>query len=202
MEGKYFKKIVGQKCYLSPISLDDADYFTGWLNDFSILMNLNSVSEIVTFEKEKELLKDLTNGYVFAIVDCEKNKLMGSIGLSNVDLINRTAEFGIMIGDRNFLNKGYGTEATLLMLDFGFNILNLCHIHTKVYGFNQRAIKCYEKAGFKTVGKFSEYRQIAGERFDMHFMEILCKDFNNSLYIQKTFSDVKSGKTGLDLKLM
>jgi len=201
MDGKYFKKIVGQKCYLSPISLEDADYFTEWFNDFSVTLNLNAISDIITLEKENEILQRLSTGYVFAIIENEKKKVIGSTGFHSVDLTNGNAQFGIFIGDKNFWNRGYGTDATTLMLDFGFNILNLHHIYLHVLEFNKRGIKCYEKAGFKTVGKLSEYRQICGERFDMLIMEILAKDFQ-SVFIKKTLEDAKQGKTGMDLKLV
>lgn len=201
MEGKYFKKLVGQKCYLSPISLDDADYFTEWLNDFSVTLNLGLTGEVITLEKEKELLEKLSKSYVFAIIDKEANKLIGSTGFHNIDFINKNAEFGINIGDKNFWNRSYGTDATRLMLDFGFNILNLHHIHLSVLNFNKRAIKCYEKVGFKTIGKLSEYRQIGGERFDMILMEILSKDFE-SIFIKKSLNELKEEKAGMDLKLV
>ncbi len=201
MEGKYFKKLLGQKCYLSPISLEDVNYYTEWLNDFSVTLNLGLSGVNITLEKEKELLKKLSNEYVFAIIDKESNKLIGSTGLHHVDLINGNAEFGINIGDKNFWNRNYGTEATMLILDYGFNILNLHNIHLRVLAFNNRALKCYEKVGFKTIGKLTEVRQIAGERFDMVIMEILAKDFKGD-FIKKALNEVKQEKAGLDLKLV
>jgi len=201
MDGKYFKKIVGQKVYLSPLSLDDADYFTEWLNDYSVTMTLNSISDVITFEQEKEILQKLSTGYNFAIIDDQKKKLMGATGLYNVDMINRTAQYGIFIGDKNFWNRGYGTDAIKLVLDFAFNILNLHHVSLQVIDFNKRAIKSYEKAGFKIVGKYSEYKQICGQRFDMVLMEILAQDYQ-SVFFKKTFDDVKLGKSGMDLKLV
>ncbi|MCK9330752.1 MAG: GNAT family protein [Candidatus Cloacimonetes bacterium] len=201
MEGKYFKKLVGQKCYLSPISLDDVEYYTEWLNDFSVTLNLGLTGTNITLEKEKELLNKLSNQYVFAIIDKDTNKLIGSTGLHHVDFINGCAEFGINIGDKNFWNRNYGTEASTLMLDYAFNILNLNHIHLSVLSFNKRALKCYEKAGFKTIGKFTGIRQIGGERFDMVLMELLSKNFKGE-FIKKALNEVKQEKAGMDLKLV
>lgn len=201
MEGRYYKKITGAKCYLSPISLQDADYFTEWLNDFSVTLNLGMTGEIITYEKEKELLEKLSRSYVFAILDKDSNKLIGSAGLHNIDFINGNAEFGINIGDKNFWNRGYGTDACRLLLDFSFNILNLHHVHLRVLSFNQRAIKCYEKVGFKQIGKYSQFRKIGGERFDMILMEILSSSFEGT-FIKKALDEVKKEKAGMDLKLV
>jgi RimJ/RimL family protein N-acetyltransferase len=200
MDSKYFKKIVGAKCYLSPLNMDDAYYYTEWMNDFSVAINLNSSTLILNLEQEKQVLKSLAEGYTFAIVDKLKDKLIGSIGFINVDMINRTAEMGISIGERNFWNRGFWTEAIQLMLDYGFNLLNLHHLRISVFSFNQRAIKCYEKAGFKTVGKFTDFKQIGGERFDMIMLEILAKDFQ-SPFVKNALETAKTEKTGSELKL-
>lgn len=62
---------------------------------------------------------------------------------------NRIGTVGIFIGDENNRSNGYGTEALKLLLDYGFNYLNLNNIMLAVKSFNERAIKCYEKVGFK-----------------------------------------------------
>ena len=56
----YFKKLVGNKCYLSPIDTNDADKYTEWLNDLEILSNLQLYGSIVSLESEKEFLKNLS----------------------------------------------------------------------------------------------------------------------------------------------
>ena len=71
----------------------------------------------------------------------------------NVNHIFRKAELGIFVGEKEYWGKGYGTEATELLLDFAFNILNLNSIMLIVNSFNERAIKSYEKCGFKLIGK-------------------------------------------------
>jgi len=188
---KYYKKIVGEKCYLSPMALEDAPYFTEWLNDAEVAMNLNIMEQVINLETEQDFLKKLSAGYNFSIIDVKTNKLIGNTGLINVDLIQRRAEFGIFIGTKNFRDRGYGTEATRLMLDFAFNVLNLYHIHLGVFSFNARAMKCYEKAGFHTIGRFTKARQLGGERYDIVLMEILADEFE-SPYVTKTFDIVKS----------
>ena len=84
---------------------------------------------------------------------------MGNCGFIDIDHLNQTAEVGIFIGDKNHWNKGYGTEAITLLLDYGFKSLNLHNIIIRVYSFNERARKCYEKTGFKIIGKRREALQ-------------------------------------------
>ena len=179
MQTKYYKKIVGDKCYLSPVSMDDAPQYTEWLNDPSVSVTMGQLSKVISLEKEKEILHKLLNEYIFAIIDKETDILIGNTGLHKIDWVNRTAEYGLFIGDKSFWNKGYGTEVNLLMLDYAFSTLNLKHVHLQVLAFNKGAIKSYEKVGYKTVGKLTEFWELAGKRYDMLIMEVLAKDFES-----------------------
>lgn len=108
----------------------------------------------MTIEKEKEFLeKHIADEATFNIVTLNEDKLIGSISLENIDHTNRRATLGIFIGDREEREKGYGTEAIRLILDYGFNYLNLNNINLDVMEFNDRAIACYKKCGFKEIGR-------------------------------------------------
>ncbi len=181
---KYYKQLIGEKIYLSPPNTDDASLYCEWINDLEISINLNtewSVNE----EQEKELLRELLRGNnkVFGIIHGENDKLIGSVGFHDIDYINGGAQFGIFIGDKKYWDKGYGTEATQLILDFGFNILNLHNIYLFVYAYNKRAIKCYENIGFKIFGKRRNARLIGGKRYDIVFMDILRDEFTSPYVI-------------------
>jgi RimJ/RimL family protein N-acetyltransferase len=175
----YFKRIVGEKCYLSPIDPDDAPKDVEWLNDFEITVNLSLTS--INIVNEREFIdKNLKEGNpVFGIVDLATDKLIGNCGLHDIGWIGRHAEFGIFIGDKDYWNKGYGEEATRLILDFGFNILNLYNIFLKVMEYNKRAIRAYEKAGFKQIGRWRKAVQVAGKRYDFVMMDILADEFES-----------------------
>ena len=82
-----------------------------------------------------------------ALSSREGDRLIGVTGLHNVQSVDRKATFGINIGDRAFQNKGYGTEATILCLRYGFEELNLNRMALSVFSNNPRAIRCYQKAG-------------------------------------------------------
>jgi len=183
---KYFKKLIGEKCYLSPISIEDAEQYAEWLNDLEVSTNLLVANQQITLQKEIEILTEMSKNQsqIFGIIDLKSDKLIGNCSLFKINHRNRKAEFGIFIGDKKFWNKGYGTEAAKLILDYGFNILNLNNIMLEVFSYNKRAIKSYEKVGFKTIGKRRETLIIGSKKYDEIFMDILAKDFE-SVYIKK-----------------
>ena len=155
----YFRKMAGNTCYLSPMNTNDAEKFTEWLNDLEITVNLTLYNSVINTENEKTFLESLSKEHNYSIIDKETNELLGNCGFIDIDHLNQTAEVGIFIGDKNHWNKGYGTEAITLLLDYGFKSLNLHNIIIRVYSFNERARKCYEKTGFKIIGKRREALQ-------------------------------------------
>lgn len=176
---KYFKQVVGEKCYLSPVSTEDAETYCKWLNDISISQYLSPEMRL-TIEKERELLKTFSNDNVmFAIVDKETDELIGNCSFMNHDKTSQNAEIGIFIGDKSKWGKGYGSEAMMLLLDYGFNVLNLYCIYLKVLEYNKRAIASYKKCGFREAGRLRGYRYFAGKRHDMLYMDILRDEFDS-----------------------
>ena len=175
----YYKKLIGQKCYLSPIDINDSDKFVEWLNDIEVTKNLNLYPMQINNENEKEILKSLANLQNYSIIDIENNKLIGSCGFINIDHLNQTGEASIFIGDKNYWNKGYGSEALKLLLDYGFKALNLYSVFLQVFGFNERAIKTYEKIGFKKIGIRRQCDIRNRERHDLILYDILVDEFYN-----------------------
>jgi RimJ/RimL family protein N-acetyltransferase len=86
---------------------------------------------------------------------------------------------GIVIGEKSRWGQGYGQEAVKLLLDYGFSLLNLNSVMLGTFSFNQRALRCYEKVGFKMIGRRRDARIIAGEKHDMILMDILAEEFES-----------------------
>lgn len=180
----YYKKMIGNKCYLSPINVEDYEKYTEWVNDMEVGVGVTFSSSLITEEKERELLEELARSECnFAIIDKESDNLIGNTGFVRIDKINHVGEIGIFIGNKDCWGKGYGVEAIKLILDFGFSILNLHNIYLRVYEYNKPAIKCYKKVGFKEVGRLREAKQIAGKRYDEIYMDILASEYE-SVYIK------------------
>lgn len=193
---KYFRKLVGEKCYLSPVSLEDAERYTEWVNDMEIGQFMLFTPMVMDIEKERAALYHLMQSdHVFAIIEKDTNKVIGNCGLHQLDNVHRHAVLGIFIGEKTFWNQGIGAEATSLLLDFGFNVLNLHNISLDVFGFNKRAVKCYEKIGFKYAGTRREYVFMAGKYHDVLIYDILAADFV-SPYVKRIFDYSISEEAG------
>ena len=94
-----------------------------------------------------------------------------------VNAINQTATLGIFIGEVDYRNNGYGTEAIRLILEYGFHYMNLNNIQLKVFECNQRAMACYKKCGFKEMGRRRKEIFINGKFYDALYMDILREEF-------------------------
>ena len=175
----YFTKVVGGKCYLSPIDADDAATYAAWLNDAEVAAGITFTRRVVNVEQERDALTKLAaKPYHFAIVAVDGDELIGNCGIEVISAIDRTGELGILIGDKRFWNRGYGTEAVRLLLGFGFLTLNLNNIRLTVHSFNERAIRCYEKCGFKRCGYWPDSWYHDGQLHGTVTMYLLRADFD------------------------
>ena len=183
---KYFKKLIGDRIYLSPRNNEDIEKFTEWLNDFETTDYIGRSAYIMTLEGEKQYLEEnLNKNYDFFIITLNEDKLIGTVGLEHYDSINRTATLGIFIGDKDYRNEGYGTEAIKMVLDYGFNYLNLNNIKLDLMSFNERALKCYKKCGFQENGRRRKCKFINGKYYDSISMDILAEEFTGDFIKNK-----------------
>lgn len=179
---QFIKKLVGDRIYLSPRGASDEEIekFTDWMNDFQTTDFIGRSGQVVTFIGEKEWLENSTKNVQdrsFSIIELNHNKLIGTISLENFHWIDRSAVLGIFIGDKDFRNNGYGTEAIKLLLEYGFKYLNLHSIRLDLLSINERAHKCYLKCGFKDTGCSREAIYVNGKYYDRLHMDILENEF-------------------------
>lgn len=179
---KYFKKLVGDRIYLSPRNSQDVEIFTKWLNDFQVTDYTGRSGMITTLEGEKQYLEQTESEEKrqFVIVTLDKDEMIGTVGLERINYINRHATLGVFIGEEAYRNGGYGTEAINMILDYGFNYLNLNSIQLDVFAFNERAIACYKKCGFKEMGRRRQATFVNGKYYDTIQMDILKEEFKQA----------------------
>lgn len=185
---KYHKKIVGEKVYLSPISVDDTEAFLKWINDEEVTVYLTALPDIYSLLKEEDFVeKTAKDNNTFSIVDKQTDKLIGNCSYFGESFINRTAEIGIMIGEKDYWSKGYGSDALKLLLDFGFRVRNYNSLTLRVLAINKRAIACYEKVGFKKSGVQREAVIFGDKKIDVIHMDILTSEHKTD-YLDKYFN--------------
>lgn len=180
----YIKKLIGEHIYLSPRKIEDGEKFAEWMNDFEITDYLGRSSQMITVEAEKEFLEQhIKEEATFVIVVKETDEMIGTISIENINHINREGTLGIFIGNKKYQNRGYGTEAIHLILEYGFRYLNLNNINLDVMEFNERAIACYKKCGFQEMGRRRKCRFLNGKYYDIIYMDILEEEFEG-IFIQ------------------
>ncbi len=130
---------------------------------------------------EKMLGEDSPAHHFFCIRSIEDNRLLGDI---NLDVINnwgsRDSFVGLGIYSREDWGKGYGTDAMKIILRFAFTEINLDRVTLTVLDYNPRAIRSYEKAGFKHEGRLRGILNKDGKRWDMLYMGVLREEWNSS----------------------
>lgn len=107
------------------------------------------------------------------------DRLIGSCAFSQLDADNGSALFHITIGEKDAWGRGYGTEATRLMVEHAFESLGLHRIALAVFEFNNRAIRAYVRAGFKVEGRSREAIWRDGRWWDEIQMSVLSDEWSN-----------------------
>jgi len=115
--------------------------------------------------------------YSFSARTLDDDKFIGFFGLW-VDLIHGEAWVGIGIGEREFWGKGYGTDMMKLCLQFAFTELNVHRVSLGLHEYNLRALKSYEKAGFRLEGRTRKDMLREGKRTDSLWMGILREEWS------------------------
>lgn len=176
--------LTGKRVRLRAIEREDIPTFVRWLNDREVTRFLLVNSPFSKAMEEKWFEGQLGNppheGQVLAIEARvgEDWLHIGNSGIHRVDPVNRSAEFGILIGEKAYWNQGFGREATQLTLQHGFDDLNLHRIFLRVYENNPRAIACYKAAGFVLEGVLREAIFKNGSYINEVEMGILQSEWN------------------------
>jgi len=168
----------GEKVLLDAVRRDDLPISAKWTGDLDITYHLwTAAVKPITLEDEQEWFDNrdqyADTTYTFHIRTILDKQLIGQVGLSHYDARNRTAQLGIAIGIRDEQNKGYGTEAVRLIIDYGFREMNLNRIELAVSPFNPRAIHVYEKTGFTHEGVKRQALYRDGRYHDVIVMAML-----------------------------
>jgi RimJ/RimL family protein N-acetyltransferase len=174
--------IYGERIRLRASERDDVKKFYIWVNDPEVTRHLSLYLPMSTVDEENwfdRMTKRDQNEktLVIEIKDGDGWRMIGNCGVFDIDLINRSGELGIMLGEKDEWNKGYGTEAMALLVDHCFGTLNLHRVHLRVYAENLRAKRSYEKAGFVEEGRLREAVYKHGKYDNVIVMSILYSEW-------------------------
>lgn len=173
--------IEGEKINLVAVSMDYLPVYQKWINDPEVSDKLGVLWFPFNMEKEREWVERnaAPDDWRKTFTILTKNgKPIGNISLMDIDFTHRAATLGIMIGEKDYWDRGYGSDAINTLLDFSFNMLGLHRIELRTLVLNKRAIECYKKCGFKIEGKKRKHWFYEGKYYDDLLMSILREDWD------------------------
>ncbi|NPV02853.1 MAG: GNAT family N-acetyltransferase [Brevinematales bacterium] len=184
-------KLKGKRCSLALIEQGDFEKIDAWLCNPEMNHLLpSSYRRMFTKSAEEIVTERIKSGeHFFSIRLTLTGEMIGYCWIFGIDHVNRFAYVGILIGNPAYWGKGFGTDAMNLMLDYGFNALNLHNITLWAVGTNERAIRSYEKCGFRIVGRRRECMNIEGKLYDAVYMDILDRDFKGESVLKKYYAE-------------
>jgi len=174
-----YKKLAGEKVYLSPVSTDDWEIYNKWANDYDLTYLYYGGRDKVAppASGPDSLERRAKKKNAFTIVDIATGAVIGQCQFNTEDTENRYAEIGISIGEREYWSRGCGSDALRLLLGFGFRVKGYNSIGLNVFEFNPRALACYEKAGFKRQGVWRDCLKRGGKLHSSIYMDILASEY-------------------------
>lgn len=164
-------RLEGKTIYLRPLALEDANgHYPSWLNDPEVCRYNSHGETLYTKKMAQDYISSITDNptcKVFAICDKIKDEHIGNISLQAISTKNQSAEFAILLGNRNFWGKGVAKEAGKLLVDYGFHNLELHRIYcgTSVANIAMQKLAIY--LGMKQEGVRKEAMRKNGQFYDI-----------------------------------
>ncbi|MGG4459703.1 GNAT family N-acetyltransferase [Brevibacillus sp. HB1.1] len=170
-----------ERIYLRKMTGEDVDVYHTWRNDVEVMRTTNPSMDVYTWEDTNgfvnQVILHASSSKSYMILDSQTNRPIGITSLIQIDLKNRNAECIIDIGEKEYWGKGYGREAMKLLLDYAFLEMNLHRVSLRVFSFNEKAIKLYERLGFKQEGVSRQFLFREGKWHDIVHMGILQQEY-------------------------
>jgi len=176
------KKLEGKRTLLRPLERSDLQRSLLWLTDPMINKYLSQNFRDLTEEQEEKwfnYIQDSKADIVFAILEKDSSDHIGNCSLNKIDQRNGRCELGIVIGDKDHWDKGFGSDAVDTLIGFAIEDLKIPIIRLNVYVYNQRAIKVYKKCGFKLIKVLKRDHLYNGKYWDTFIMEYDSRSFQD-----------------------
>ena len=178
--------VVGERVALGPLRRDLAADYARWMNQLEVRRGLDQMGVATPESQEKWVEENLDKGarrepevVEFTVYDRSDSAPVGTAGLLEISHANGTAELAIFVGERR--GQGLGTEATRLVLDFGFHVLKLRNVLLQTLEWNVAGLTAYERAGFRRVGVRRGAVMSRGQPTDLVIMDAVPEEFGASV---------------------
>lgn len=176
--------IRGDRVILRPLAAGDADAMYASLQDAEG-NRLTGTQRSFTQAEIRRWCEGV--GLAEGRIDCaitspEDGRYLGEAVLNDIDEVNRSANFRIALAGPELYGRCFGSEAARLLLAYGFQELELNRIELEVFAFNPRALRVYEKLGFKREGVRREVLFMDGNFHDSIVMGVLASEFSGGAY--------------------
>jgi diamine N-acetyltransferase len=176
--------LTGERAALGPLKREHLASFARWINDPEVRRGLayrglaNEDAELKWYEEMTEAGRAARpTAVAFAVHDAADGELVGVCGIEGIDHHFARAELGIFLGRRR--GTGIGTDAVRLALDWAFNMLGLRNVMLESYEFNEHAVRAYERAGFRVIGRRRDAVNALGRRWDSVLMDAVAGEFES-----------------------
>lgn len=168
--------MTGDSVGLALMRAEDAPTIARWNQDLEFTARMGTPGEAHTLEMRQEFYKQNSrikpDSAEFAVLELSTGRLVGFGGLFDMTRAMVATMF-VGIGEADLRRKGFGTEASRLICEYGFFFLNLHSIKVEVHEYNQAARRVYERLGFKTVGRLRGANLLNNRRYDEVIMDLL-----------------------------
>ncbi len=173
---------VGDNVALGPLRRGLIPLLTRWSDDLDARQNIGvplpQTLEERTARYERDALGE--DGVDFVVYELATWRPIGTVSLFHIDYSNRSADFGILIGEPVARGHGYGTEATRLTLAYAFTTLGLRNVGLTVAAWNVAGQRAYARAGFREYGRRRACRWMGDQRWDDVYMDAVATEFAGS----------------------
>ena len=172
--------LTGKLTCLTAVNPDtDAEIIARWSGDshFWRLVHTEPALPVLPRRVRQELEERPVDQYGFAIHTLADDRLIGLIGLYTIYWVHGEAFLGVHIGERDYWGKGYGTDAVRILLRYGFDELNLQRVSLSLLEGNARAMRSYEKCGFRYEDRERQAWAYDGRRWDEIYMGLLREEW-------------------------
>ncbi|MDZ7849715.1 MAG: GNAT family protein [Halodesulfurarchaeum sp.] len=175
MSGAVF--LPGDAIDLRTIERDDLEFLQQAINDPAVRRHL-TVRHPINYDQEEEWFEDqvTSDEHLNLLIEGE-NGPAGTIGLGSLDTTNGTAELGIWIRESDW-GKGYGTEASELLITHAFEQLRLHRIEARVFEGNEASQNLWESLGFDHEAVHREAAYLNGDYRDVHRYAVLASEWD------------------------